>query len=322
MLYHSRALDGRDLAVSAVVIAPRGPVPAGGRPVVSWAHGTTGMHDRCAPSRSPTAATDLVMAPEFLARGYVVAATDYEGLGTPGPHPYLVGESEGRSVLDAAHAAGNLAATGADETVVVAGHSQGGQAALFAGEIAPAYAPELRVRGVAALAPTTEMATQFGGLAAAPDQKGFLAMQMEGIRAAFPKADVDAVLAPEAESALRSLDGTACVLATLAGFRDQGITVLRAAPSSVASVRAALRRSTPGDAATRIPIAVFQGAQDPLVLAASTAAYVARACASGDRVAATVYPDRDHVTVLAGASTDLLRWLDDRIAGNPAPSTC
>jgi alpha-beta hydrolase superfamily lysophospholipase len=322
VLYHSRALDGRDVAVSGIVVAPRGPVPPGGRPVVSWAHGTTGLSDRCAPSRSPAAATALEWAPELLARGYVVAATDYEGLGTPGPHPYLVGESEGRSVLDVARVAGDLAAAGAGTTVVVAGHSQGGQAALFAGELAPRYAPELRVRGVAALAPTTEMATLFGGVAAPPDVAGFLAMQMEGVRAAFPAADVDAVLTPGADAAVRALDRTACVLATLAGFRDQGIAVFRADPNSVPSVRDALRRSTPGYARTKIPVAVFQGARDPLVLAAATAVYVARACARGDRIASTVYADADHGTVLAAASADLLRWLDDRIAGDPAPTTC
>ncbi len=310
------------MAVSGIVVAPRGPVPAGGRPVVSWAHGTTGLSDRCAPSRSPAAATELTLAPEFLARGYVVAATDYEGLGTPGPHPYLVGASEGRSVLDAARAAGHLAAAGAGTTVVAAGHSQGGHAALFVGELAPRYAPELQVRGVAALAPTTEMATQFTGEAPGSDVNAFLAMQLEGIRAAFPDVDVDAVLTPEAETALRSLDRAACLLASLAGFRDEGITVLRTDPSSVPSVRDALRRATPGYANTKIPIAVFQGGQDPLVLPMSTAAYVARACAHGERVGVTVYPAADHGTVLTAASADLLHWLDERVAGNPAPVTC
>ena len=89
--------------------------------------------------------------------GYVVAATDYEGLGTPGVHPYLVGESEGRGVLDAARAAKALAATDAGDQVLVFGHSQGGQAALFAGELAASYAPELTVLGVAAAAPAADV---------------------------------------------------------------------------------------------------------------------------------------------------------------------
>ena len=148
ILYHSRALDGRDVAESGLVVAPTGPAPAGGRPVMSWAHGTSGLADTCAPSRAADAASAVPYVADLLARGYVVAAADYEGLGTPGPHPYLVGPSEGRSVLDAARAARHVDGAGAGRTVVVAGHSQGGQAAVFAGELARRYAPDLDVRGV------------------------------------------------------------------------------------------------------------------------------------------------------------------------------
>ena len=114
ILYHSRAVDGRDIAVSGVVITPTGKAPRGGRVVVSWAHGATGLADISAPSKQPDVASGtsgagigepqpralVPMVQTFLDAGYVIAATDYEGLGTPGLHPFLVGESEGRSVLD------------------------------------------------------------------------------------------------------------------------------------------------------------------------------------------------------------------------------
>ena len=125
ILYHSRAVDGRDIAVSGVVIAPTGAAPHGGRVVVTWAHGTSGLADLCAPSKLPDIASGAASTSgpagygafmpgvqAFLDAGYVVAATDYEGLGTPGVHPYQVGESEGRSVLDAARAARGLKAAG------------------------------------------------------------------------------------------------------------------------------------------------------------------------------------------------------------------
>src|SRR5690349_15246867 len=105
VLYHSRSVDGRDIAVSGVVVVPTGAAPKGGRPVVTWAHGTAGLGDQCAPSKAADAAASLPFVKQLVDAGYVVAATDYEGLGTPGVHPYLVGESEGRSVLDAARAA-------------------------------------------------------------------------------------------------------------------------------------------------------------------------------------------------------------------------
>ena len=87
----------------------------------------------------------------------IVAATDYQGLGTPGSSPYLVGHSEAQGVLDAARAARNLVGDAASNTVVVLGYSQGGQAALFAGQIAQSYAPELYLAGVAAVAPVTSL---------------------------------------------------------------------------------------------------------------------------------------------------------------------
>ena len=85
---------------------------------------------------------------KVVSQGYVVVATDYEGLGTPGTHPYLVGESEARGVLDIVKAAQQIPETGASNKTFVWGQSQGGQAALFAGEIQPTYAPELDLLGV------------------------------------------------------------------------------------------------------------------------------------------------------------------------------
>ena len=88
-----------------MVITPRGPAPQGGRPVVAWAHPTTGVVPRCAPSLARKRFQLIAGLRLMLARGYVVAATDYPGLGTPETHPYLVGDSEGRAVLDSVRAA-------------------------------------------------------------------------------------------------------------------------------------------------------------------------------------------------------------------------
>jgi len=318
--YHSRTLDGRDVAESGVVVAPDGPAPRGGRPVWSWAHGTTGLGDRCAPSRVGDVVSGLPYVDALLARGFVVTASDYEGLGTPGPHPYLVGPSEGRSVLDAARAARRVALTGAGHTVVAAGHSQGGQAAIFAGELAPRYAPDLDVRGAVALAPAAEVDRLLAETR--PEMQGFVAMAAVGLRAAFPTADVDAVLAPGTAAAVRELDRRGCSFATVAGFRDRRLTALRAEPASVPSVRAALRRSIAAQVRTSVPLAVYQGGRDDLIPPDATAAFVARACAVGDRVTATVYADADHGSVLNAAAPGLLQWVDARIAGAPAPSNC
>jgi len=153
VLYTSIGINGEAIVVSGMVFAPAGPVPPGGRPVVSWAHPTTGIEDPCAPSRSPKPYDDVQGLADFLNLGWVVVATDYQGLGTDGMHPYLVGASEAHGTIDIVRAARNMNEAGASSNYFVFGHSQGGQAALFAGQMSASYAPELQLLGVAAAAP-------------------------------------------------------------------------------------------------------------------------------------------------------------------------
>lgn len=126
VLYVSRAVDDTPIAVSGMVAAPAGPAPEAGYDVVTWSHGTTGISDSCAPSRGyRTGYHDFYdIAPELVAAGYVGVSTDYEGLGTPGAHPYLVGPSEGRGVLDIEGRAANRRGGGG---------KQGGHLGSFAG---------------------------------------------------------------------------------------------------------------------------------------------------------------------------------------------
>ncbi|MGH9296698.1 MAG: lipase family protein, partial [Acidimicrobiales bacterium] len=177
ILYHSRTIYGADLAESGYVVAPAGPPPPGGFPVISWAHGTTGFSGICAPSLFTTeGGVGPYLIPglaQYLRAGFVVAATDYQGLGTAGIHPYLLGASEGRAVLDAARASRRLPDLKTSDRVVIYGHSQGGQAALFAGELAPSYAPELHVLGVVAAAPATNLSLIFS-VAIGPLGQGIL----------------------------------------------------------------------------------------------------------------------------------------------------
>ena len=145
VLYHSTSASGGDLAESGVVVVPGGTPPAGGFPIVSWAHGTTGVASGCAPSVTGTSTLPYLAA--LLRNGDIVAATDYRGLGAPGQHPYLVGTSEAEDVLDAARAARSLVGRAASDQVAVLGFSQGGQAALFAGELAPRLRPRTQPGG-------------------------------------------------------------------------------------------------------------------------------------------------------------------------------
>lgn len=182
VLYRSRDPKGRPVAVSGTVDLPKTAAPDGGWKMISWGHGTTGVADKCAPSRTRAGGPAdgyiqyaSATADGWLKAGYAVLRTDYEGLGTDGVHRYLIGRSEGRSIVDMALAARNLTAPGTlSDEYVIGGHSQGGQSALFAAAEAAKDAPGLDLRGVFAYAPASHIYEQrvaidnlgldFGGL--------------------------------------------------------------------------------------------------------------------------------------------------------------
>lgn len=315
ILYHSRSLGGDDIAVSGTLAVPTGTAPAGGWPVVSWAHATVGVADQCAPSKN---AGITSVAAELIAAGYVVVGTDYEGLGTPGPHPYLVGASEARGVLDAARAARTV---GAANRVVVWGHSQGGQAALWAGEIAATYAPDVQLLGVVAAAPAARLAPALPLLAAVPNLAGFAVLGIYGMHAAYPELDLSAVLTPAALSALGRLE-EACLNRLAIEFAQSGISPLKANPASVPAFGARIAANEAGQTRTAVPVFVAQGDFDLLTPALLTEQYVRSACGVGTRLAYKVYRSTDHSGVMSASRADTLAFIADRFAGRDFKPTC
>jgi Secretory lipase len=319
ILYHSRDFDGRDVAVSGVVIAPPGPAPAGGRPVVVWGHGSTGLADRCAPSRAGVMGAFGPWLGGLLQQGLVVAATDYQGLGTPGVARHAIGLSAGRAVLDAARAARHLDAAGAGGRVVLHGHSEGGHAVLWASELARAYAPELQVLGVAASAPGAELAA---GLRAA-GSSGPASLPSGAMLLVVAWSDAYRlpleVLTPAGRKAVDRVRSS-CLQELAAGPE-----VVAVRPRDLLTTPpwpALLARNTPGQAAAPAPIFLVQGADDERVTPAVTRALVQRLCRLGDTVELRSYRYVGHFDLVEAASTDVAAWIGERLAGRPARSAC
>ena len=159
VLYRSEDARDNPIAVSGIIALPKEPPQAGGYPLITWAHGTVGVAHECAPSRDhdragahPMNRYPHTLLNHFLDQGWAVAMTDYEGLGvTDRTHPYMLGASEARGVLDIVHTARRLFPGQIAERYAIVGHSQGGQAALFAAHHAPERTDNLV--GVAAIAP-------------------------------------------------------------------------------------------------------------------------------------------------------------------------
>lgn len=164
VMYRSRDARNKPIAVTGTVFVPSIPWQGPGeRPVVAYAPFTAGLGDQCAPSktlagegsRDLTAGFQNDFVDALLGKGFAVAQTDYEGLGTPGEHPYVVRLSEGHAVLDVLRAAQRLPGAGLPEDgpLGIAGYSEGGSGAASAAELAESYAPELDVKAYVGAAP-------------------------------------------------------------------------------------------------------------------------------------------------------------------------
>lgn len=326
ILHTSRdGLDGRPIAVSGLLFLPAGAPPPGGWPLLAWAHGTVGVGDRCAPSWTGPGALAREWFGRWLAQGYAVVATDYQGLGTPGLHPYLAKRAEAQSVLDSARAAIG-AGFGIGNRVVVAGQSQGAGAAFAAAAFAPDYAPELGLRGTIATGiPYLHEGRQMvSGIA--PDTVD------PGLAYVFYAA----LLAFQQDPALRPAEI----------FTERALPLLAAAPNScvgelagqVAAAgltqRNALRPGAVEALTPRLlplfrfptlrlaqPLMVGTGTEDRDVSASSQQALVRDACAAGTTVEAHLYRNEGHGGAWLASWPDAFRFArrvtaGERIAGH------
>ena len=326
ILYSTTADDGLITVASAIIATPTG---SRGSPVVAWAHGTTGSAEGCAPSllEHPFVAGAMPSIDAVLAQGWSVVATDYAGLGTKGPHGYLVGESEGRSVLDAIRAAQELEEAHLGVRTAIWGHPQGGHAALWAGSLASTYAPELDIVGVAALSPASDLPALLAGLTKTRIGSIFGAFMITSYADVYDDVALRDHVRPGArivvdETAKRCLTdpGTIASIAT-ALFADG--TVWEGDPVHGSFLEHA-RENTPRGI-IEAPLFMGQGEADTLVLPEVQATFVADQCAAGQTVEYRTYPGMGHMDVVEEGSPlpyELLEWTNDRFEGNPYNPTC
>ena len=327
VLYRSTDPSNRPIVVSGVVVIPAGAAPADGRPMVAWAHPTTGVISRCAPSQARFVFQSMMGLRDMVRRGFIVVATDYPGLGTPGPHPYLVGESEARAVLDSVRAARQMPQASAGNRYAVWGHSQGGQAALFAGVLAKTYAPELQLVGVAVAAPATDLQTLLRDDANTDGGRNITAMTLWSWAQIF-HLPLDNVIEPGAMPAVDALSNE-CIESPLDMFeRNRSQRPLRQQFLRVDDItrvepwRSLLLRNTPGMLPSDIPVFVAQGDADRLVLPAVTQAYVRRLCHARSKVQYWSMPGVKHGWAGADSALPAVAWMADRFSGVPAPDSC
>jgi pimeloyl-ACP methyl ester carboxylesterase len=325
ILYHSLALNGDDIAVSGLVLIPTGESPAGGWPLIAWAHGTSGVARMCAPSLMKDVAYGDEGLMPMVAAGFAVVATDYAGLGAPGQHAYLNKIPQASDVIFSVRAARQAVGTLGKKWVAI-GHSQGGIAVWGVAEREatlrdPTYAGGISVAGY--------MDTEaWASSVVVPDPETALywPMQAFGIKASYPSFDVARMLTPAGMSVYEEVTTKGCYYRSYVISRELGQKPLAFRNWAAASeVKKYLRDSQSADKPIAGPLLVVAGDDDQSVLIKSIRRSVDHACHIGLPIEFWHRPGLDHDPLMKQMTPEILRWararLDHQLWTGNCPTT-
>lgn len=325
MLYVSERPDGTPAASGGMLFIPDSPAPPEGRPVVAWAHGTLGMGDACVPSRStnPLQDTDNWLD-QMMQLGWVVASTDYVGLGTPGPNQYLIAQSEVRDIVNAVRAARNTPQAEAGTRYATWGHSQGGHSSVWTGHLGAEYAPELELVAVAAAAPALnlpEIASAQWDTAVGWVIGSDL---IESWPTYYPDLPVDAILSSQGADAGGRLSAECIKESGLEALAREklGQQFFASDPLGQPAWKAALDEQTPPPLPADMPVFIAQGMADEVVLPWPNAMIQEAWCTAGSSLSMLWMGGISHQAAATTSGPSAVAWLDDRFAGRPVPRTC
>lgn len=332
-IYHTTTnAAGEIVPSSGLLVVPE--EPAGPVPLVTWGHGTVGVARACAPSNLPGAFTpgQEPAVEQFAELGWGYVSSDYPGMGAEGDFPYLVGEGEGRAVLDAARAARQVSDVAFTDQTVIWGHSQGGHAALWAGQLADSYAPDLDIVGTAALSPASDPRAIGDSVLNHTDRLGAslaIAFVVESYVGYYSQLTLDEVAPPSGQVLIREAasrctsqaDTLVTVLSGLSVQKDPGLVNRAALDGRFGDL---LTANIPtGDWSA--PLFLGQGEDDEVIDFDINTAYVEALCADDVDVEFHGYPGGTHMSVLAVGSDlnqDLVAWTKDRLDGAPSTPNC
>jgi pimeloyl-ACP methyl ester carboxylesterase len=323
ILYHSRALNGEDIAASGVVLIPAGKPPQDGWPVIVWAHGTSGVARRCAPSLMKDVAYGDEGLMPMVADGFAVIAPDYAGLGTPGAHQYDNKIPQANDVaysVPAAHAA--VADLG--KKWVAIGHSQGGVA----------------VWGVAELEASLEDPDYAGAISVAGDMsfEAFEAHDAEtfdtvtnlywpytafGIKSSYPSFDVARMLTPPVLARYKDVTTRGCWYYAYAALKEIGAQrAVKPGWDEAPEARQYNQDSRSANKPIGGPLMVLAGDDDKSVAIANIEAGVKDARRIGLQIEYVHRPGLDHDPLMEKTTQLQLAWARNRLAGKPWSGNC
>ncbi len=364
--YISSDISSRKTIATALVVAPAGAAPTGGRPVMTWAHGTTGSAQNCGPSQVINPAVPLneyflldgnswtdygiPAVEEFIREGYVVVATDYQGLGGGGKHQYSVAATNGMDTINAARAAGSMKETGSNKKTLVYGWSQGGGAVIAAAGMSDYIKQSgtafdgLDIVGIVALAPQDiSILAPAGKLDQAgadkyiiDSQKMFFdnvfnfthaTMYYWGTQAAFPNLKLTDLFTDEGAKVANQIYSNKCMHVASDTFNflygSTYSTLLKEKPSNTMAWADAMLKGGVPVVKPIAPVQIYFGSKDTAVPPMMHKLYQDQMCKLGGNVGRTQLPgEQSHFTTPPVAKQFYLPWIKDRLAGKPLANAC
>ncbi len=324
ILYRTQRADGSVTFSSGMIFIPNNTNAGSPRPVVAWAHGTLGLGDSCAPSRTSNPVSNISWVNTMLQKGWVVTATDYAGFGTPGVQGYLVGGDEAHDVLNSVRAAHNIADAQAGTTFAVWGHSQGGNSALFTANEAESYAPELHLVGTVASAPAAELLpllTEQYGSAIDWVIGPLVVVSWPNVN---PSLNIKDVLTTAGMDNYKKIANQCIQRSSIAGlirnlfgqkFFSQNPLGIPAWKDMAAQQSAPILNSAQ-------PLMVVESEADKVVLPNTTALYIQSACQANSNLTSLWLSKGNHIQIPSLTAPQVISWISDRFANTPTSPTC
>ncbi len=336
--YRSSDLDGSLITVYGRAYVPTG---KGTYPVFAFAPGTTGIGDQCAPSlENPKVAnwgnydSHMLM---YASQGYVTVTTDYEGMRDPSRlHHYMNGELEGRALLDAVRALGNLSDTKGhikQGQVIVGGYSQGGHAAFWADTIASRYAPEVMIKGVVGFGPVMSVKESIGDVVHGSTLNWFGPYVLTSYHDYY-KADygLERILQPRFQDHLTNDVLAHCIDSDVAFwgqtpaavYTPQFLTAINSNTFAQEYPELArdLDKNSVGNEVTASAKRINQGRSDNVILLRQAEAVIPGMCAASMGSVQLKLYNGNHYNTMVLSLHDTLAWMKQVLGGERPTSTC
>jgi pimeloyl-ACP methyl ester carboxylesterase len=326
IVYRTTGMKDQAIAATGAVFFSAASEAGASHPIVAWAHGTTGVVTPCAPTLKPGLVQTIQGIDLFAGKGYVVVAPDYPGLGSPGDHPYLIGESAARAVLDSVRAARSIKEARAGDRFIVWGHSQGGHAALFTGMQALALAPELKLMGVAAAAPVSR---PFDVISMDTDPfsgRLFSALLYSAWSRLFGfplskyvNEDKVTTFAALGANCLQSAEDLAKIEADEKALETD---FYKSDPLKDPFIVGIMAENTAGALPKDMPVFLAQGTNDDTVHPSITQAYAKEVCAGGSKLKLHIMNGVGHIMAAHESAASAAEWMDTLFNGREPPNEC